>query len=498
MTSVLRTFVLLVAVLPLAGLLWLGQAALARANSITVTSSTDTDTDDGLCTLREAITNANNNNTSGSIDCASGGGSTDIITFAGDYTITLSSALPHLSSLTIDGSGQSVTINGNNSVRGFRLQSDSQVTLTNLNLIHGSGDREGGGAILVETGATLTLIKAALSNNIIGDRDQLDSGLGGGLINSGTVTISNSTISNNRAGSLGFNTGYGGGIYNIGALTLISTTLSGNTANGGGIFPYGYGGGAYNIGTLTLINSVVISNGAIGHPGPYIGGGIGGGILNNNGTLIIMNSTLSGNYTRGSKYIAGSGGGIHNTGVLMITNSTLSNNQANRDVITGGGGGSGGGINNSGILTMTNTTLSNNIGGAGGGLANSSMLYFSNSLIANSVGGPDCVNTANVISANLNNLVEDGSCSQNGVKFRKGDPRLSLLQDNGGPTLTHIPLPGSPVLNAGDNGSAAGLAFDQRGPGFPRILDGVVDIGAVEGVGSNGLLYLPIVRKAFK
>jgi hypothetical protein len=108
------------------------------------------------------------------------------------------------------------------------------------------------------------------------------------------------------------------------------------------------------------------------------------------------------------------------------------------------------------------------------------------------------ISLARLIVTNRNNLIEDGSCSQNGVNFREGDPRLGPLQDNGGPTLTHAPLPGSPLLSAGDNGSAAGLEFDQRGPGFPRILDGVVDIGAVEGVGSSGSLYLPVIRKTFK
>jgi hypothetical protein len=50
--------------------------------------------------------------------------------------------------------------------------------------------------------------------------------------------------------------------------------------------------------------------------------------------------------------------------------------------------------------------------------------------------------------------------------------------DNGGPTLTRTLLPGSPAIDAGDNAGAP--MWDQRGPGFPRIVNGIIDIGAFE------------------
>jgi hypothetical protein len=56
------------------------------------------------------------------------------------------------------------------------------------------------------------------------------------------------------------------------------------------------------------------------------------------------------------------------------------------------------------------------------------------------------------------------------------DPLLEPLGDYGGPTQTMRPLPGSPVINAGDNTDAPDT--DQRG--FPRIVGGFIDIGAVE------------------
>jgi hypothetical protein len=58
------------------------------------------------------------------------------------------------------------------------------------------------------------------------------------------------------------------------------------------------------------------------------------------------------------------------------------------------------------------------------------------------------------------------------------DPKLGPLQDNGGPTQTMALLPGSPAIDAGDNTDAP--LFDQRGPGFPRIVNGIIDIGAFE------------------
>src|SRR5262249_5019042 len=58
------------------------------------------------------------------------------------------------------------------------------------------------------------------------------------------------------------------------------------------------------------------------------------------------------------------------------------------------------------------------------------------------------------------------------------NPLLGPLQDNGGPTRTHALLPGSPALEAGDNAEAP--AYDQRGPGFPRIAGAAIDIGAFE------------------
>ncbi len=62
------------------------------------------------------------------------------------------------------------------------------------------------------------------------------------------------------------------------------------------------------------------------------------------------------------------------------------------------------------------------------------------------------------------------------------DPLLGPLQNNGGPTDTHELLTGSPAINTGPTPvpSFPTNEFDQRGSGFDRVVDGVVDIGAFE------------------
>src|SRR5260370_19849276 len=68
------------------------------------------------------------------------------------------------------------------------------------------------------------------------------------------------------------------------------------------------------------------------------------------------------------------------------------------------------------------------------------------------------------------------------------DPLLGPLDDNGGPTLTHALMPGSPAIDAGNNAYATD--WDQRGEGFPRIVNDIIDIGAFEyqggGAGPHG------------
>jgi hypothetical protein len=236
-----------------------------------------------------------------------------------------------------------------------------------------------------------------------------------------TVAISGFTIRNGHAGNAG------GGVDNeIGAtLTIINCALIGNVA--------GLGGGTFNGGMLTIANTTISGNTAANGGAAYNSGG---------GTLAIINSTVSGNS-------ASPGGGVFNIGVFTINHSTLSGNSS---------GSSGGGIFNTQTLEIGNTVLK--AGDSGANISN--------------LGG-----TVTSFGYNL--------CSDDGGGFLTGpgdqintDPLLGPLQDNGGATFTHALLPGSPAINTGDPTFTPPPSFDQRGPGFVRVVSGRIDKGSFE------------------
>jgi len=108
---------------------------------------------------------------------------------------------------------------------------------------------------------------------------------------------------------------------------------------------------------------------------------------------------------------------------------------------------------------------------------NPSTVTVHNSIIAGNL-GPDTVGAFNSEGYNLigRSIGFSGPGDQVGAAI---DPGLGPLQDNGGPTFTHALLATSPAINAGDPNFVT-PEFDQRGPGFPRVQDGRIDIGAVE------------------
>lgn len=286
-----------------------------------------------------------------------------------------------------------------------------------------------------------------------------------------TATISGLTISGGRSNLSG------AGVSNGGTLTLARVTITNNTAELG----LGHGGGVSNTGDLTLTHSTVSGN----------TGGVGGGGISNSNLITIMNSTIVGNLAGST----GPGGGLYNSGgIATVTNSTFSANTTNTN---------GGGVfNTGGTVILTNTTVTNNAttNGTCGGVVGSSGTRVKNTIIANNLNS-DVFGT---IESQDYNLIENtagatftGTTTHNitGV-----DPLVGPLANNGGPTLVHALLPGSPAINAGSNANLPAdtfdldgdsnttepLPFDQRGTGFNRTADGngegtaTVDIGAFE------------------
>lgn len=263
---------------------------------------------------------------------------------------------------------------------------------------------------------------------------------GGGIINGGsTLTVSNSKISGNRSEREGC-CGEGGGIGSYSIMCKFGNS----------------------IGKLNVINSTVSGNSAADISPPFSGGGPGGGVaIGYNSTATIINSTLSGNSATGG------GGGIISWGTLTISNSTISGNSS----LYGGGGI----INSQGsTLMLGNSVVAGNTAPTGKEIYN---------FTTPGPGVPPGIFISqghNIFGENGISGIEGATLEANDIVPTVGiDAILAPLGDNGGPTQTHLLVPGSPAINAGDNALIpAGITTDQRG--FPRIQAGTVDIGAVE------------------
>jgi CSLREA domain-containing protein len=215
----------------------------AHAAGIVVNSLVDSEGSNGQCTLREAIQNAN---LDAAIfpDCAAGSGA-DTITFSVSGTIGLGLQLPNITAaagLTLDGTGRTLTISGNQMVRVMQVVAGASLTLNNLTITNGVAPASSGGG--VRNDGTLTV-----TNSTFSDNSAPSGGSGGGISNaSGALTVTNSTFSGNTAN-------FGGGILNSsGTLTIANSTFSGNPATGGGVYNVG--------GTATLRNTIVANSGS--------------------------------------------------------------------------------------------------------------------------------------------------------------------------------------------------------------------------------------------
>jgi hypothetical protein len=383
----------------------------------------DSDFSPGELSLREAIMLAN--------DVVG----PDTITFdPAVSTINLTSQLPTIvEGVSIDGPGADLlTIDaglGGDGLRngnGFRILDiddgvdGSLIPVEISGLTLTGGDVTGSGGA-IENREDLTLRDAIIESNYASSR-------GGGVISidsggQAQLSIQNSIIHDNSSG------GDGGGVANFGNMSIAESTLSGNVSgdDGAAVFTYFYD-------SATIVDSLLSGNTAYG---------FGGGIYSVQSNVTVSNSTLSGND-------AVRGGGIWQRGYLDLSNSTLTGNSA---------------VNGGGIYGYRFRSATIN-----------------NTIIANST-GTDIFTSIGFTKSGSNNLIENSS-TVGLTNSLTGDPQLGPLADNGGATLTHAPLPGSQVIDAGDPLAVAGVGstpeFDQRGVGFDRVAAGRIDIGAFE------------------
>ncbi|HKY63504.1 MAG TPA: choice-of-anchor Q domain-containing protein [bacterium] len=449
----------------------------------------------GNCSLREAIQEANFNGGPDSIvfaDCGSAecvylltlGGIDEDGAETGDLDIN--------DDLVLTGNGRAVTIvDGDNLDRVFDLdpgQLGVAITLNSLTVRHGNAQLgiffNTGGGILASgsTDSAFVLNDLLITQNV----SIVD---GGGLsMFLGTLTINDSTISDNEAqGGNG-----GGGLFfgNGENLQVNRCIVEGNRA--------GRGGGIVNLSELTINDSTIRNNEAtdfedLGHDG--------GGILAFN-HVTINNSTISGNST------IEDGGGIVTTSTATITNSTISGNTAqgngggvepsqnevsftNVTISGNSAGGQGGGIfigppptPQPGIkfgfspptVNLLHLTIADNQAAEGGGIFNggpAAFVNFRNSIIADN-GSGNCAGEGTSLGGNVS---DDATCNLSGQGDRPdADPALGALADNGGPTQTQDLLVGSQAVDAGID--CPPPAQDQRGIARPQGL--ACDAGAVE------------------
>lgn len=420
--------------------------------SIVVDGADGTDADDGICTLVEAIENANNDAAT-NVDCAAGSGADDI-TLTTNVTLTAPAAgpmgsqhgLPLVNStITIEGGGFSITRGGGSpDFRIMALVYPGDVTLNNVTV--------SGGRIANPYGRSI----------------------GGGIFNNGGIlTLNNSTLSGNTAAALGEELAYGGGLYNKGDATFTDSTVSGNSAEvigvmsgtnqraaGGGISNCARGCQNMEDPQLVLTSSTVSGNSAtvISPSSPTIYAiAAAAGIYGYYGSVTLTNSTLSTNTSYGTDDsmfgpLALGGGITHSYADVYLVNSTLSGNQ----VLAPDGAIGGAALEYYGFGTGLQT------------------IEIRETILGNHLYGYTCFFIED--SHNLgNNLADDSSCGDGAGAIPNTLTGLSAtLADNAGPTQTHALASDSTAIDAA---GVCGLATDQRG-----VLrdDGTCDSGSYE------------------
>jgi len=314
---------------------WAGTVPVEANGLIIVTTTSDViNQNDGECSLREAIIAANNNSISLVGECAKGSSTgTDVIQLQGGATYAL----------TIGGSGEDSSFTGDLDILDngtpeidIRIEGVGGTAVVQIN---------GTDRVWHVHGAGLELDHVQTSG---GNVD-----LGGGLYNdNGQVTITNSSFSLNNAAT-------GAALYSSGAnaeLRLTSVEISRNNASAAG------GGIANQSGLMVLIDSTISGNSSVLD---------GGGISNNNASATLTRTRVSGNSS------GGCGGGIKNSGTAAMT---LINSE-----VTGinTADGSGGGICNEATLSVTQDSVisTNEANTGGGGIFNNGTLSLLNSTV---------------------------------------------------------------------------------------------------------------------
>jgi VCBS repeat-containing protein len=397
----------------------------------------------------------------------------DIITLTGD--ITFASADDTVAISVTDG--HKMTVVGS----GFTLDANNKARVLSV---------DSGGA-----GSSIEIQNLTISNGLFsgvgttGDSSVRGDALGAGIFNTGTLVISGSTITGNKAAAGGgAGSSYQGAGSGGGGGGGFGTTSGGAGGSSGSIGPSspsaGKGGdGASSGGAPGGTGGGTSGGGGAFSGGRYFSNGGNGGTANN-GTISIGGGGGGGGYDQAGSAGGNAVGAIYNTGTLTITNSSITNN-----IAAGGGGGGGssgyaearnpGGVGGDGIAgiwnnggttlldSATSTTLATGNAAAGGtGGYGSSGSGANGTAYAQKKGTFGTAVTAGITSATYN--ASSGLISVTASGMTTGDTidssKLTLTGNNGNTyTLTSASTTASSAtafaitLNANDKLAINGL-----------------------------------------
>jgi hypothetical protein len=423
-------------------------------------------------------------------------------------TITLGSALdPITRPVVITGPANAVLTvrrdpNAGQNFRVFQVQTTGTVQIQFLTISGGTGDAGSHGGGILLSGGTLNVLDCTISNN--------QAAYGGGIsVDQGTLAVNRGSITGNRADS------QGGGLYagpQAGAVSIeggltaqTAYQVNNNRAGsaGGGIYFINPAGGT---GSLAITFTNITLN-------QVTGNGNGAGLFaqapeartGHIAPVLVTNSLFRENLI--APTATGNGGAVYTNGIARFSDCTLVRNSASH------GGGvfhilAPGNLTTMNSCTVTRNTSLDRTGAAlegipidnpsgrasrrppGGALGPADGigdgLQLGNTIVAGNTApnSPNSPDVAGTLVSLGHNLIGDGTGVTGflpsdlvGTSSAPIDPRLSDLGDYGGPTQTCVLLAGSPALNAGDN-ALVDSPTDQRG--YARIVNGTVDIGAVE------------------
>jgi predicted outer membrane repeat protein len=345
-----------------------------------------------------------------------------------------------------------------------------------------------GGALAVMQGATATL-RMGSDTQFTQFNNNSATNSGGATYSQGTLNLSGVSFTSNTVPQSMSALGYGGAVASLGTLWLSDGGFSLNQGRfGGGLYvgsnagtsraeinrtsfvfnsAGAHGGGLYTnaaTGVITVTNSSFLRNSAALN---------GGGVARGDAQLQIWDSSFRLN-------TAATGGGLYvgsGPTYVQVRSVTFTGNEANNN--------QGGGVYNTGLVELYFTTIVSNTNGVVSVLGGNTR--FRNSVLHNP-GSLNCDGDGTAqISNDAANHVSDNSC---GPQFTAaGDPLLGPLQSGGSnTTYYHLPLAGSPLINAGYSNCPV---RDQRGALRPDACD----IGAVEYGGLLPKIYLPLLIK---